>query len=163
MQDILTLGEELKSHTYEFTLLPSLWSDRDRDAHLRWRCVAFGPDSTQDVPDDASGVYAFCVHPQIGGDLKASYVMYVGETSRALRDRYKDYLVERNAKKPRPKLARLFKQLDGHACLMFCFATVDGEGDQSPKSVEARLLEALIPPSNSELPARIRSARRAFQ
>ena len=151
--------EELKKYEYEFHLLPSQWDRYAGPTDLEWKCVRFDEQSVEDVPN-AAGVYAFCVRPSIGGNLCGSYLLYVGQTERGLRTRCKEYLRKASSGVDRPRIQRMLNLYYSTKYLHFCFAVVSDSDD--PKSIEASLLEACVPPVNKIFPASVRDAVGAF-
>jgi hypothetical protein len=84
--------------------------------------------------------------------------MYIGKTDRNFRDRFREYLRERDSGQIRPKLLKILPQYPGH--LFFAYAEVPV--GHSPKDVETALLHAFVPPGNDQLDAEFTRADKAF-
>jgi len=92
------------------------------------------------------------------GNLNVSYLMYIGETERTLRDRFGEYLLEARSDKIRPKLLRILPLYPDHlvfACAPLPLGIV-------PRDLESALIEAFLPPGNDDVPATVRRPRKAF-
>ena len=152
--DFTVLADELKRHEYKFHLTPTLWDQYRGPSNLEWECVKFDR-AALDVVPDTPGVYAFCVRPSIGGNLCGSYLLYVGQTTRGLRIRCREYLTDAEAQKGRPKVVMMLRHFYGTPYLRFCFVAVP-EGN--PTSIEESLLEATVPPACKAFPASVRRA-----
>jgi len=74
------------------------------------------------------------------------------------RDRYRDYLAERDAPKGRPRVRRMLTKWAG--CLYYYYAPVADAGQIA--ALEAALLDAFIPPFNERFSAKVGHARKAF-
>ena len=155
--NFVDLVKEAKSHKYEFVLWPQRWQQYEPLINYNWITFAFCQDSVEKIPDKP-GVYAFLIQPHIADNLDVSYLMYVGQTSRSLKKRFKEYLTEMNSNRGRPKIVTLLQMYQGY--LYFSCITLDN--NVSPHDVEEELLKALIPPANDQLPAEIRSVIKAF-
>jgi hypothetical protein len=148
----------MQRHSHEMVMVPRLWAAASTALipPLSWSVFPFQEGSRAQIPAQ-QGVYAFLITPNIAGDLNVSYLMYVGETDRPLRDRFGDYLREARSDRIRPKLLRILPLYPDHlffACAPLPTGTV-------PKDVESVLLEAFMPPGNDQIPATVRRARRA--
>lgn len=154
--DLLAI-DEMKRHAHEMVMVPRLWSLLTLGETLSWEMFPFTESSRTLVPQE-QGVYAFLVVPNIAGNLHVSYLMYIGETDRTLRERFGEYLLEAQSDKIRPKLLRILPLYPNH--LMFACAKVSST--IVPKDVETALIEAFLPPGNDQLPASVRRTRRAF-
>ena len=156
--DFTIEADELRRCEYSFRLSPALWNQYRGPDDLEWKCAPFSRCNLEAIPE-ASGVYAFCVRPSIGGNLCGSYLLYVGKTVRGLRTRCREYLAHAEADKERPKVLRMLRLFSGTDYLHFCFAVVP---EDDPASIENLLLEATVPPACSTFPASVRSAVDAF-
>ena len=143
---------------YPFRLSPALWDQYRGPTDLQWTCVQFNRSNLVSVPN-APGVYAFCVRPSIGGNLCGSYLLYVGQTTRGLRTRCREYVAKAERNRERPKLLRMLNRFFGTAYLHFCFVVI---AEDNPAEIEAFLQEATVPPACTMLPATVRSAADAF-
>ena len=147
----LDLFNEAKAHRQSFLLWKRRWDTFTPVVDLRWEEYAYGEDSAGDVPNQP-GVYAFCIRPNIGSNLNTSYLMYIGETTRTLRARYREYLREEYDPLGRALVYDFINMYRPH--LTFCCAPL-AEGI-SPRKVENGLLAAYVPPCNLKLPAEVR-------
>ena len=157
----LAAVDEMGRHTHQMVMVPRLWTECATVAAtqaLTWQVFPFKEASRTQIPE-VPGIYAFLITPGICGDFNVSYLMYVGETERTLRDRFGDYLLEAKSDRIRPKLLRILPLYPEH--LMFACATLPT--GVAPKDVEAALLEAFMPPGNDRVPASVSRARKAFQ
>jgi hypothetical protein len=151
-------GEYFARHSHTVVLWPQRWGELVLPLGLQWTVVPFDAASTNGVSDQP-GVYAFVIQPQTAFTLPTSYLMYIGKSDRPLRQRYRDYLRERDADDIRPKLLRILPLYGGH--LFFAFAPApDGV---SPAEIEQALLSAFIPPGNDRIDAQVHRIRKAFQ
>ena len=161
-----TASEEIGRHQITFILHPDRISACPYPiSYLNWEAIPYGKAYIDKVPSDKRGVYAFVfchnsdILPQHG------YVLYVGlagnNSTRSLRDRYKDYLNERRVMK-RPRIARMIGTW--HNMLKFFFAPVDDTvSAKDLKELEKQLIDALLPPfSVGDMSADIRAMRSAF-
>lgn len=156
--DFTIEADELVRCKYSFRLSPSLWDQYRGPEHLDWKCVSFAASALKGIPN-IPGVYAFCVRPSIAGNLCGSYLLYVGQTSRSLRTRCREYLTNAESDRERPKLLRMLRIFYGTNYLRFCFADVR---ETDPALIEESLLEATVPPACTVFPASVRSAVAAF-
>ena len=153
--DLLAVDEMMR-HSHEMIMLPRLWSSLSLQQSLSWSTFPFNDSSRSLIPDQ-QGVYAFLILPKIG-DLNVSYLMYIGETCRTLRERFGEYLLEARSDKIRPKLLRILPLYPDH--LVFSCAPLPT--DIVPKNVESALINAFLPPGNDDVPATVRRPRKAF-
>ena len=95
-------------HSHLMVMVPGRWSSFSQRAlpPLAWSAFPFKPASRARIPNQ-QGVYAFLIAPNIAGDLKVSYLMYIGQTDRTLRQRFAEYLREARSDNVRPKLLRI--------------------------------------------------------
>ncbi len=138
-------------------MVPRLWSSLSLAQTLSWSLFPFNDSSRSSIPDQ-QGVYAFLILPVIAGNLNVSYLMYIGETERTLRDRFGEYLLEARSDKIRPKLLRILPLYPDHlvfACAPLPLGIV-------PRDLESALIEAFLPPGNDDVPATVRRPRKAF-
>jgi hypothetical protein len=150
-------GAMLGVHRHEVILWPEMWTPLQMLPTLTWTVVPFSPLSKASIVR-APGVYAFIIRPQTPLLLVTSYLMYVGMTDRPLRQRFSEYLKERDSGQIRPKLLRILPLYGEH--LFFAFASVPA--GHTPASVEAQLLAAFIPPGNDQINAHVNRVRKAF-
>jgi len=159
---------ELMTFRQHFTLSPPLWHSFQPAPALSWQCVKFGKSTANQVPK-VRGIYAFVIQFQ---DHDAppivlpshGYITYVGITGqrssrRTLRDRYGDYLQE----KERPKRVQIGFMLNNWPDdLYFHFAKVDAAVDLA--GLETALNDAIMPPyGTNDFSAAARRRGRAFR
>lgn len=154
--DLLAV-DEMTRHSHEMIMVPRRWSSLSLQQTLSWSVFPFNDGSRSLIPDQ-QGVYAFLILPGVAGDLNVSYLMYLGETGRTLRERFGEYLVEARSDKIRPKLLRILPLYPDH----LVFACAPLPANIVPKDVESALIEALLPPGNDDVPATVRRPRKAF-
>ena len=157
MPNRVDLIKEAKFHTHSVVLWPARWQEYIHSDGFSWQVFPFDTGSTQNVPD-SPGVYAFCVHPNVAA-LDARYVMYIGETERSLRTRFREYLDESEDPSGRPRLTdMLLNPYKGFLCFV-CAALIP---PLLPKEIEKGLLNTFIPPMNTQLPSEVRQIIHAF-
>lgn len=152
--DLIAEQNEAKSYERSFILWPRSWRRYlEKPQHnFRWEQQPFCSSSLNKIPD-VRGLYTFIVNPNIANH-RCSYLMYLGITTRqTLRKRFQQYLQEMKASKSRPRVNRLLN-LYNENYLFFCFARYNNQREL--EAIEDNLLEAFIPPCNSDLPARVR-------
>lgn len=156
--DLEAVGEFMR-HSHTMIMVPRLWSSLSagNTPPLSWVMFPFKDSYQQDIPDKP-GVYALLIDPNAAGDLRVSYLMYVGETNRTLRERFGEYLREARSGRIRPKLLRILPLYPDH----LLFACCPLPSDVAPRVVEAALLQAFLPPGNDQVPASVRRPKRAF-
>jgi len=150
----IDLVTQAKGHTQDFILWPKQWKAYPGHS-LQWQTFKFTKGGLKEVPK-MPGVYAFMVKPNIEGSLEASYLYYIGKTTRTLRKRCQEYLRDQNLKKGRPRVFDLLSRFKGR--VYFACAPVD-----PPHQVEDDLIMALIPPANSTFPAKISKITRVLR
>ncbi len=154
--DLLAVDEMMR-HSHHMIMVPRLWSALSLGQTLSWSVFPFNDSSRSLIPNE-QGVYAFLVVPSIAGNLNVSYLMYIGETDRTLRQRFGEYLLEAGSDRIRPKLLRVLPLYPDHL-LFVCAPLPTGV---VPKNVESSLIEAFLPPGNEQVPATVRRPRKAF-
>ena len=133
---------------------------------LHWESVKYGNAELNKVPDDKRGIYAFSICQHSDVLPPHGYILYIGiagyRSNRSLRERYKDYLNEKQVFK-RANIARMIGTW--HGVLRFLFAPVsDDFSSDDLKKLEKQLNTALMPPfSENDLEADINRKRRAFR
>lgn len=151
-------GETLVRHTHSITLWREKWDELELPAVLDWTVVPFEVASASGI-SNLPGVYAFVIRPQTQLSLATSYLMYVGMSNRPLRQRFREYIRERESESVRPKLLRILPRYGPH--LFFAFSPVPA--GTTPREVEQALLSAFIPPGNDQIDAQVNRIRKAFQ
>jgi len=153
----LLATDEMMRHSHHMIMVPRLWSSCALGQTLDWSVFPFNDSSRASIPDE-QGVYAFLIIPGIADNLNVSYLMYIGETDRTLRERFGEYLLEARSDKIRPKLLRILPLYPDH----LVFACAPLPSGVVPKQIESALIEALLPPGNEQVPATVRRPRKAF-
>ena len=140
----------ITSHIKKFLLYPEFWKQADNQVptRLRWNFKKFASKNLNHVPRE-KGVYAFILRPRYKNFLTTLYLFYVGRTTRTLRQRFKEYLDEKEGKgKPRKKVYKMLNQYEGD--LYFYYATID-DGRRVVKCEEC-LLNTFVPHVNASIP-----------
>jgi len=128
-----------------------MWQNYQHLIPLNWQTFHLSLDEVDEIPNEP-GVYAFLVIPSVEASMGAAYLIYIGETSRTLRSRYREYLKEVDAPFGRAKVLNFLQRYNEHvhfSCSVIDIALVE------PEAVENELLKALMPPANSEFPAEV--------
>ena len=149
--DLVAGQDEYGKHIWRICLWPMQWATCS--STLDWHEVTLENAGKSNVPNTA-GLYSLVVQPSIGGHPSCSYLMYVGKAVN-LRKRFGDYLKRERLK--RPKIVRLLEMYAGY--LVFCYSTV---GRDDLETMEAQLINAFVPPCNSEFEGVVQAARGAF-
>jgi len=155
--DLIAEQDQLQAHRYDFFLWPKLWSEYTFSIAFNWKVHQFDETEIPNIPD-CPGIYAFLIQPGIASFTSCSYLMYIGKTERTLKQRFKEYISEKQKETGRPKIVRLLNKYQGY--LYFCCSMIDpiiSIGD-----VEKALLNAFLPPCNDQFPAEVRRVRGAF-
>lgn len=106
------------------------------------------------LPTDAGGLYLFFIQ---GQTLPTSerYLAYVGRAlytrTENIQKRVKRYLWESTSPQGRPKISRLFRHWKDYLYIKYCYT----KDNDLIKAGEATLINAILPPFNSELPDKI--------
>lgn len=137
---------------------PIRWREFSRDFRLAWQAVAFEPRGSGSVPD-GPGLYCFVVTCRMPGLPAVMYPLYAGETL-SLKDRYRDYIVERNAHDGRVHVRKFLNVFWGE--VEFAYAELQADKD-GLRAVEQRLNDALMPTySRRDFSAQVRQRRAAW-
>jgi len=153
---------------HTFRLVPSRWQNFSKLATLNWSVQLFSDSNAITIPA-SSGIYSFCVEPNLTDNLAACFLMYFGKANN-LRRRYGEYIREIRAPKGvgRPSIKRL-KYYKSTGYLYFHFAEIDPAMavpqilDTFLLSVEKSLITAFAPPVNSQITdAQVRRVESAF-
>ncbi len=157
----LQFSNELRTFELKRVILsPTAWSDLALPVSLAWKVCHFASTAPGSIPKDLRGVYTFVIQPGIAAHPHCSVLAYVGFARgiKGFRARYTAYRAEWGAvDSARPLVNRMVNSWYQH--LWFCYAQV---ADPHIKSVEDELLKAYLPPINTEFPADISAAMRAF-
>jgi len=151
--DLVEVQDELKTHEVTFVLWPNAWAKYRLRRKLSWSRRKLTKTSKTHIPQ-AAGIYTLLIQPGIAKHPSCSYLMYVGKTE-DLRKRFYDYCT--TEKRVRPKIVRLLHKWPGY--IRFCYTRVP---PRYLSKVEDALIEAFFPPANSDYPATIRAAKKAF-
>jgi excinuclease UvrABC nuclease subunit len=154
VNDIIEKQDEMKSHSYDFTLWPAGWGKFK--LRYEWKSHKLEKSTTNNIPDQA-GIYTLLIQPGIAGHPACSYLMYVGRT-KSLRRRFRDYLNKEKLSSGRPKIFRLLNKYSDY--LWFCYTIIETETLQN---TEKELIEAYVPPCNDQIPAKIHKVIGAFK
>ena len=149
--DLVASQDEYQRHVWPVCLWPDQW--KTCNLRLIWRSVALNRHRRSDVPT-ATGVYSLMVQPGIAGHSTCSYLMYIGK-AKNLRKRFGDYLTRERIR--RPKVVRLLGMYSGHISFFYC--TID---EDLLDDTEDELLNAFVPPCNSQFTGEVQQARGAF-
>jgi len=143
-------ADEIKAHKRSFLLYPNDWEEKDFHIKIRlkWNSIKFKEENKDEIPD-SKGVYCFVLKPYIPEFIETRYLFYIGQTTRTLRKRFYEYLNEfKGVGKVRNKIYNLLNRYNEY---IYFYYTVINDEDQI-KIVENKLLNALVPPVNSEIP-----------
>ena len=141
---------ELAIHRRKFILYPKYWQDRLNHIplNLNWKHIKFHEDNI-DLTPEHKGVYCFVVKPSIPHFFETSYLFYVGETTRTLRKRFKEYIEDQKGKgKPRPKVFEMLNLYKDY--VHFYYTEIDDENDIL--DTEEKLINTFIPFINTDIP-----------
>lgn len=134
------------------------WASSAPSNHT-WVEVDFPPNPRDAIPKEP-GVYVFVVQPNLFDLKQASALLYVGKAT-SLYSRIGEYISElskRFVDSKRPHIWRMVNVWNGH--LRYIFTTTQTVAEA--EDLEKRMLEALIPYFNKELPAETSQRQRAF-
>lgn len=136
-------------------LFPRAWEAFVPPVQLQWEKIPFDPSRAKDVPNDKKGVYSFVVQPGIASHPACSYLLYVGMTGRNFRVRYREYLINLRdgIESRRPHISGMLTKWNGF--LWFCYAPIQDEA--KIEETEDALLAAYLPPTNIEMPGKLRN------
>lgn len=140
----------IKDHIKKFLLYPKFWTDNKNQIAitLKWKSETFLPSKLAKIPRK-SGVYAFVLRPKYQNLFPTNYLFYVGKTNRTLRERFQEYIDEKNGKgKPRKKVHKMLNQYDKY--LIFYYTEIPME--KSVNKSERSLLNTFVPHINVSIP-----------
>ena len=130
-----------REHSFTVFLWPTAWRDAQSPEQLHWTRVEFGRAAIEDVPA-LRGVYAFSICIKDSIMPSHGVIVYFGETTRTLRDRYREYIRDSERGAKRPKFAELFDLWAEH--LDFIFAPIQNPACDL-KTIERTLNDGVIP------------------
>ncbi len=140
----------IKQHIRKFLLYPEHWKDMSNHISytLKWKCYRFNRNNIDRIPNQ-KGIYCFIVKPKLPNFFETRYLFYVGQTTRTLKIRFKEYLKDQSGQgKPRSKV---FEMLNFYKDNLF-FYFVGINGLQRINYVEQKLLNIFVPHINSDIP-----------
>lgn len=151
-------------HLKRLFLYPRFWGEFTLPAgvNLNWHTIKFGEDSDEFNFRNNCGVYSFIVQPNIANHPNASYLLYVGQTIRPIRDRYLEYKrdLEKKAEETRrPHVTVMLQKWNSY--LMFSYAPLMAarpELDEEKELIdqtEMALIKAYLPAVNKDFPGEI--------
>lgn len=134
---------------------------------LNWKSIAYGDENWLNKIPDKRGIYAFTILWPSNVLPPHGYILYIGiagrNSSRSLRERYKDYLNSNKIIKEMPRLAYAFG--NWREVTRFFFAPVSNNiTSEKLQLLEEQLNTALMPRyAMGDVDAEIRTKRKAFQ
>jgi hypothetical protein len=127
--------------------------------NAKWTTRIFRKETAKHIPEKP-GVYAFLIRPGIPLGLDANVLIYIGKAGTSIRKRYYRYLRESiDPVHGRPKITYWLRKYFDY--VHFAYAEIPQPGD--PHDLEQRLLAALMPPANDQIPGKLRRKRHAFR
>lgn len=140
--------------------LPAKWAEFAQHHPFRWTNILFDAANIDQVPL-TPGFYCFFVGLPPEALPPVGYPMYAGKTERTLRQRFREYLREKDENGGRVHVRTFLKVFEGE--LYFACTPFQGTSDEV-RAIETQLLDALRP-SYSDLgfSADVRAARQAWQ
>lgn len=159
--------EEIGKYKFEVTLNPErLAVQKYPVENLEWNSVKYGDEEIERVPDDKRGVYAFAICYESSNLPRHGYILYIGiagrNSNRSLRERYKDYLNQRNVMK-RARIALMIG--NWHSVLRFFYSPIaDSVSSDELQELEKKLNGAFLPPfAVGDFDAEVREKIKAFR
>jgi hypothetical protein len=154
--DELSAGERRVIRT---AVHPERWTAFSQNYQLVWQIVPFGRNGASQVPE-VPGFYCFIVANGAAQLPLVLYPLYAGETGN-LRQRYRNYLRDKDRKGARIHVRKFLNVFWGEAT--FAFATHDVDR-RARLTIEKQLNDALMPPySIKDFSAEVKAARGAWQ
>jgi len=160
VNDLIAEEDEAKSFQHNFCLWPKLWQEYLTNPGLvfEWNECQFASNRVDDIPNEP-GLYTFIIQPGLANHPSCSYLMYVGKTKRTLRQRFQQYLKEKERETGRPKVVRLLNKYPDN--LFFCYTAIPDRSQID--ELEKALIGTFVPPCNDQLPARVRAIMEALR
>ena len=149
--------DELIAHSWTFCLWPTKWTTYNLPNPFNWEIHPFQRDQIKNIPNEP-GIYSFVIQPGIASHPYCSYLMYIGQTERTLRVRFRDYLYERQNPGGRRRILRLLNKYQGY--LHFCCSTI--AKTEQIGEIEKALRTAFLPPCNADAYTSAHSSIGAF-
>jgi hypothetical protein len=154
--------EELSDEAFRranFYPMPSRWAAFAGKYALVWTHIPFEEAEFVNVPQEP-GLYCFFVGLPPANLPPIGYPLYVGETGRQLRIRFREYLREKDDPGGRKRIRKILTVFEGE--LFFSCAPFTGT-HQDRKVVETELHDALMPAySDIGFSGEVRERRQAF-
>ncbi len=141
---------QLKLHIRKFLLYPPYWTDINNqfNYNLNWKSVKFNRRNLKRLPNQ-KGIYCFVVIPDYPNFFQSKYLFYIGQTTRTLKERFKEYLDDQGGNgKPRPKIYEMLSLYRDH--LYFYYSTI--LSNSQIDEVEEKLLNTFVPHINTDIP-----------
>ena len=160
MNDLEQSDEFRAYEVRRLILYPPAWQTLALQVPLQWTSIQLSKTAPNQISDTDHGVYTFVVQPGIASHPLCACLLYVGKASGkgGFRARYYSYVGEHGKDdSPRPLVNRMINKWYEH--LWFCYAVVP---TASVPNTEEELLKAYMPPYNTQFPAEISAAVRAF-
>ena len=155
---IINERDQRKIHTRKFILWPQKWAAYNFPDLFDWEIHPFQPDQIENIPIEP-GIYSFVIQPGIASHSHCSYLMYIGQTERTLRVRFREYLRDRNNPNCRPKILELLNRYKDY--IHFCCSII--EEKERIIEIESALINAFQPPCNDRFSAETSEPKEAFQ
>jgi excinuclease UvrABC nuclease subunit len=153
--DLIDLQDDLRSYQITFNLWKKSWEKNAGIENFEWKTCQFDEKNREKIPS-SPGLYSFVVNPCVNNHPHR-YLCYIGKTEKSLRNRFGDYLREKEDEKGRPKIVRLLTKWDGF--LEFSYVLLD-RGNL--KSLESLLIDIFLPPCNPQVSTKIYRITGAF-
>ena len=138
---------------------PKRWQNFSQSHRLVWTTIPFRRGGGAALPE-ISGFYCFVIGNGLPDLPSVLYPLYVGETGN-LKQRYGNYVTEKNSAKGRLHVRKFLKVFEGEAA--FAYAPYVADKDDR-MTIEKKLNDALMPPySRRDFSADVKAGRGAWQ
>jgi hypothetical protein len=139
---------------------PEKWISFCTKYKLNWKSIEFKDINKPLLPANP-GMYCFILAPHNPELPPVAYPLYAGITSRTLRERFGEYVQDKNATKPKRKhVAYFLRVFDPY--LDFYYTEVAAP-KKTLEAIEKELNDALVPPINkNDFTAEYKSILKAF-
>jgi hypothetical protein len=151
------IRNDYKSFIRRFLLFPDLWRNEENEIpeKLEWKKIKFNNRNLNQIPT-FNGLYCFVVIPTSRKSMlfETRYLFYIGKASSAsLKQRFKDYINERDGKgkgksKPRIKIQEML--MDYKKDIYFFYTTLSDS--TSIENYETKLINMFVPYVNTQIP-----------
>jgi hypothetical protein len=139
-----------KTFKREFILNTDYWKQfNESEIRLNWEKIKFAKNNIKNIPNKP-GIYSFAISNDNINLPSNSYIIYIGivgykvQSTRTLRQRYKEYLLEQERLK-RPNVTYMLNKWKDY--IYFYYAEVSEENIDLQK-IEKTLCKTLLPPCN---------------